>query len=265
MRRYVRELRPTSVLDRLCAMVALSRQAQWTTPRLYPAQARPGAVTYLPPTAEAVSREDVRHLSLPGRHQWPRQGTGRFTVRVRTRWLTPSASKKRDVLQAQVVQVRSSARRTWRAVPHIIDAFVQGVRTVRAVRLQQGSRHLLRPDRLPDRVPQGELHRRVHGERADRSARLVREGGRGHRGVPAHGHRGPPARRSRQRPRLHGRRRRHPLRPAGHQERWPGSDRVDRRGTRRGGQFRSLADFCSRIDLRLVNRACWSRWSRSAR
>ena len=66
---------------------------------------------------------------------------------------------------------------------------VQGVRAVRALRLQQGARHLLRPDRVPDRVPQGELHRRVHGQRADGLPGQHGEGRGGDRRVPAAGHR----------------------------------------------------------------------------
>ena len=56
----------------------------------------------------------------------------------------------------------------------------------------------------------------------------------GHRRVPPPGHRGAAAGRARQRSRLHGRGRRHPLRPAGDQERRPGRHRVDRRGPRGG-------------------------------
>ncbi len=56
-------------------------------------------------------------------------------------------------------------------------------------------------------------------------------GGRRRR-VPAPGHRGPAARRPQVGRPLHGRGRRHPLRPAGGQERRPGRHRVDRRDPR---------------------------------
>ena len=68
MRRYIRELRPTSVLD-LAAMVALYRPGpDGQHPRLHPAQARPGKGDVPPPAARAVPEEDVRDLRLPGRH-----------------------------------------------------------------------------------------------------------------------------------------------------------------------------------------------------
>ncbi len=68
MRRYVRDLRPTSVLD-LAAMVALYRPGpDGQHPRLHPAQARPGAGDLPPPAARAVPGEDLRDLRLPGGH-----------------------------------------------------------------------------------------------------------------------------------------------------------------------------------------------------
>ena len=51
---------------------------------------------------------------------------------------------------------------------------LQGLRAVRALRLQQGPRHLLRADRLPDRVPQGEPHGRLHDRGADRRSGRAR-------------------------------------------------------------------------------------------
>ena len=68
MRRYIRELRPTSVFD-LAAMVALYRPGpDGQHPGLHPAQARPGEGHLPPPAARAVPRADLRDLRLPGRH-----------------------------------------------------------------------------------------------------------------------------------------------------------------------------------------------------
>ena len=52
---------------------------------------------------------------------------------------------------------------------------------------------MLRADRLPDRLPQGELHGRLHGLGAVGLPGQRGEGRRGGRRVPAPGHRGPPA------------------------------------------------------------------------
>ena len=68
MRRYIRELRPTSVYD-LAAMVALYRPGpDGQHPGLHPPQARPGAGHLPPPAARAVPGEDLRDLRLPGGH-----------------------------------------------------------------------------------------------------------------------------------------------------------------------------------------------------
>ena len=78
MRRYIRELRPTSVHD-LAAMVALYRPGpDGQHPGLHPAQARPGAGHVPPPAPRAVPRQDVRDLRVPGGHH----GRGRGPRRV---------------------------------------------------------------------------------------------------------------------------------------------------------------------------------------
>ena len=141
--------------------------------------------------------------------------------------------KKSSVLRAQKEKfVSQAAERGVDAAGH--RRGLQGVRAVRALRLQQGPRHLLRADRVPDRLPQGELHGRVHDRGPDRVPRQRGEGRRGDRRVPADGHRGPAAGRPSQRARVHGRGRRDPVRAAGGQERRRGRDRVDHRRARRG-------------------------------
>ena len=94
---------------------------------------------------------------------------------------------------------------------------VDGQRALRRLLVQPLARRLLRADRVPHRVAEGELPGRVHG-RAD----LV---GDGHQGQGAvlrqpggeHGDRDPAAGRQQVRPRVHGRRGQHPLR-AGRRE-----------------------------------------------
>ena len=131
----------------------------------------------------------------------------------------------------------------------------------------QLARRLLRPDRLPHRVAQGQLSRRVHG-----GADLL---GHGHQGqgpvlrLPgrADGDLDPPAGRQPLRPRVRRRRREHPLRARrGQGRRLPGG-RGDqaRPGRLRPNDadpihpapakpFLNLFDFCSRVDSRAVNK-----------
>ena len=112
---------------------------------------------------------------------------------------------------------------------------VDGQREVGRLLVQPLPRRLLRADRLPHRVAEGQLPGRVHG-RAD----LV---GDGHQGQGAvlrqpggeHGHRDPAAGRQRVRPRVHGRRRQHPLRARcgeGRRLRRGGGDQARPRGGR---------------------------------
>ena len=78
MRRYIRELRPTSVYD-LAAMVALYRPGpDGQHPRLHPPQARPGGGDLPPPAARAVPGEDLRDLRVPGGHHGRRDGPRRL-------------------------------------------------------------------------------------------------------------------------------------------------------------------------------------------
>ena len=92
-------------------------------------------------------------------------------------------------------QVRDARPPSAASTPTDHRRGLQGVRAVRALRLQQGPRDLLRAHRLPDRVPQGELHGRVHDQRPLGLPRQHREGRGRHRRVPPARHRGPRARR----------------------------------------------------------------------
>ncbi len=202
-------------------------------PVVHPAQARPGARHLPPPAAGAVPGADLRDLRVPGGHH----GRGHGPRRVHGS--RGGHAGLRDP-QEEVVgpaldegQVRHPGRRARRPAPDDRRR-VQGVRAVRALRLQQGPRHLLRADRLPDRLPQGELHRRVHDLGAHRVPRQRGEGRRGRRGVPAHGHRRANAGRPSLAPRLHRRGRGDPVRAARGQERGRRRHRVDHPGARGG-------------------------------
>ena len=148
--------------------------------------------------------------------------------------------KKSSVLRAQkekfVTPGRGAGCRAWRD-----RRGLHGLRAVRALRVQQGPRHLLRPHRLPDRLPEGEPHGRLHDRRPHGVPGERGEGRGGGRRVPPDGHRGAAAGRPRQPSRVHRRGRRDPVRAAGRQERRPGRDRVDHRGPRRGRRV-PLAD-----------------------
>ena len=219
---------------------ALPARPDGQHPRLHPAQARAGAGDLPPPAARAVPGEDLRDLRLPGGHHVRGHGPRRVH--------RPGGGHAR--LRDPQEEVRGAARpegevrHPGRRARRRADGHRRGLhrlRAVRALRVQQGARHLLRPDRLPDRVPQGELHGRVHDGGPHRVPLERGEGGRRGRRVPADGHRGPAARRRDQPSRVHGRGRRDPVRPAGGQERRPGRHRIDHRGAR-GGRAVPLAD-----------------------
>ena len=161
MRRYVKELRPTSVLD-LAAMVALFRPGPMDNiPAYIRRKHGQEQVTYLHPLLEPylkktygifVYQEDIMAAAIAlGGFTGP--GGGHAGLR------DPQEEARRP--PGAEVQVRSARRRARRAAADHRRG-LQGVRAVRALRLQQGPRHLLRVDRVPDRVPQGELHGRVH-------------------------------------------------------------------------------------------------------
>ena len=158
MRRYIRELRPTSVYD-LAAMVALFRPGPMDNiPAYIRRKHGQEPVTYLHPLLEPfmektygifVYQEDIMAAAIAlGGFTGPEADTLGYAIR----------KKKSAVLQAQKGKfVSQAAERGRRAPGH--RRRVQGLRAVRALRLQQGPRHLLRPHRVPDRVPQGELSR----------------------------------------------------------------------------------------------------------
>ena len=221
-----------------------------TTSRRWSRSSGPGRWTTSRPTSAASTARSRSRTSTRCSSRTSRRRTGSSSTR-RTSWPPrwPSAGftgPEADTLGYAIRKKKSSraaraegevrhagrgARR--RAADH--RRGLHGVPAVRALRLQQGPRDVLRADRLPDRVPQGELHRRVHDERPD--------------GVPAtRARRSPPRSPSaagmgievrppdvhRSRRRVHGRGRRDPVRAARGQERRRGRDRVDHRRPRGG-------------------------------
>ena len=163
--------------------------------------------------------------------------------------------KKSSVLRAQKEKfVTQAAERGVDAAGH--RRGLHGLRAVRALRLQQGPRHLLRADRLPDRVPQGELHGRLHDRGADGVPRRTRRRSRP-RSPSAAGWaievRPPDVHASHLEFTVEGDAIRFGLLAV--KNVGAGRDRIDHRGARaRAATFRSLTDFCTRIDLRLANR-----------
>ena len=178
MRRYVKELRPTSVLD-LAAMVALFRPGPMDNiPAYIRRKHGQEQVSYLHPLLEPylkktygifVYQEDIMAAAIAlGGFTGPEADTLGYAIRKKK-------SRRAARAEGQFVRARRRARRTAADDRRGL----QGVRAVRALRLQQGARHLLRPHRLPDRVSQGELHGRVHGQSVLTAFRdYDREGGR---------------------------------------------------------------------------------------
>ena len=195
MRRYVRDLRPTSVYD-LAAMVALYRPGPMDNiPAYIRRKHGQEPVTYLHPLLEPylektygifVYQEDIMSAAIAlGGFTGPEADTLGYAIR----------KKKSAVLRAQKEKFVSQAAERG-VEPQGHRRRVQGVRAVRALRLQQGPRHVLRPDRLPDRVHEGEPHGRLHDRGPDRLPLERGEGRGGRRRVPPDGHRGPAARTS---------------------------------------------------------------------
>ena len=127
-------------------------------------------------------------------------------------------------------------------------------RQVRGLRLQQEPRRGLRPGGLSDGLPQGELSGGVHGRAAHLGNGRDGQDRQVHRGVPGHGAPRGAARRQRVGRPVHRGGRRDPLRTRGDQERGRHGDRVHPEEPARSPGFTSLEEFCSRADLRLVNR-----------
>ena len=128
-------------------------------------------------------------------------------------------------------------------------------REVGRLLVQQEPRRLLRADRLPDRLAEGQPPRRVHG-----GADLLGDVDEGQgpvlrRPLRGDGDRDPAARRQPLRPRVHGRRAATSA-SASTPSRASATRRSRRSSARatRAGAFTSLWDFCERVDSRTVNK-----------
>ena len=95
----------------------------------------------------------------------------------------------------------------------------------------------------------------VHGGAADLGDRQHRRRGEVHQRMPRDGNCRRAAGYQRQRRELHSARRGDPLRPGGGEERRPQRHRIHRRRRARSlAQFKSIYEFCEKVDLRLLNK-----------
>ncbi len=183
-----------------------------------PPQERPRGGHADPPRAGRAARghpgRDLRPDRLPGAGHGDRPeargllaGTGRPAA--------PGDGQEEEGRARQAVRGLLRGHAGARLLPGRGHDAVGHPAAVLRLRLQQGALRGLRPGVLLDRLPQGQLPRRVHGRRPH-----VRQGRQGQDGdlpqrVPPDEDPGAAARRQRVRGHLHPGRRRHPLRPLG--------------------------------------------------
>ena len=192
MRRYVKDLKPTEVRD-LAAMVALFRPGPMANiPAYIRRKHGEEPVTYLHESLEPALRdtygifvyqEDIMTAAIAmADYTGPEADNLCYAIR----------KKKESVLREHEAKFKAGAKK--KGIPRVGGGpGVRRLRALRPLRVQQGPRHLLRADRVPDRLPQGELPGRVHDRGAQRFPGARREGRGGGRRVPAAGDRGPAA------------------------------------------------------------------------
>ena len=231
MRRYIRELRPTSVYD-LAAMVALFRPGPMDNiPAYIRRKHGQEPVTYLHPLLEPylektygifVYQEDIMAAAIAlGGFTGPEADTLGYAIR----------KKKSDVLQAQKGKfVSQAAERGVRAA--IIDAVFKAFEPFERYGFNKAHATCYgliayQTAYLKANYPVEYMTSVLTAFRdnTEKVAGAVAECRRLGIEVLPPGH-------PRERAPLHGRGRRHPLRAAGHQERGRGGHRVDRRGAR---------------------------------
>ena len=203
-------------------------------PHLRRAEERQGAGAVRRPAARGDHRRHVRDLDLPGAVDGDREAD-RGLHRRRGRDAAPR-DRQEDPRADGLAQGQVPRRlRRERRHPGGRRAALEGHGGLEGLLLQQGARRLLRADRLPHRVAQGEPSVRVHGR-----AHLERDEHEGPRPLLRQrlrrdGDRGAAARRQLVRGRLRGRRGEDPLRPERGEER--GGDRgAAHRRRARGGR-----------------------------
>ena len=264
MRRYVKELRPTSVLRPGGHGGPLPARAHGQHPRLHPPQARPGAGDLPPPAPRAVPGEDVRHLRVPGGHHVRGQGAGRLhrargghpRLRHPQEEVGGPAGAEGEVRHAAPpsgASRRTSSTRVFKAFePFERYGFNKAHATCYGLIAYQTA--YLKANYTVEYMTSVLTALR---DNAEKVAAAIAECRR--LGIEV---RPPDVQRSGLDFTRRGRG--HPLRPAGRQERRPGRHRVDHRGSR-GGRGRS-----ARWPTSARGSTCawstggsWSRWSRS--
>ena len=226
MRDAMKKVRPTEFDDIVALGLPLPPRRDGLHPRLRQGQARPGLGQLPGPAPAADHRADLRLRPLPGAADGDRQADGRLQPRRGGR---PAQGDRQEEARPDgddEGQIHGGDggvgdRRQGRRRP--VGADGGGRRLL----LQQVPRRLLRADRLPHRLPQGQLPGRVHGggdllgDEHQRQGAVLRQPLRGD------GDRGAAARRQLLRPQLRRLRERDPLRPRRGQERRPLRGRGD--------------------------------------
>ena len=155
MRDALRQVKPTEFED-LIALVALYRPgADGQHPGVREAQERPRARDLPRPAPRADPEHDAGRLHLPGAGDADRQGPGRIHAR---RGRRPAQGDLEEGARPDGVAAREVPRRLRGQRRRALDrrVAVGGERAQRRLLVQQGARGLLRDDRLPHGVPQGE-------------------------------------------------------------------------------------------------------------
>ncbi len=212
---------------------ALPAGADGQHPRVREAQERPRARQLPRPAPRADPEHHAGRLHLPGAGDADRQGPGRIHAR---RGRRPAQGDLQEGARPDGVAAREVPRRLRGQRRRAVDGRVAlgGERAQRGLLVQQGARGLLRDDRLPHGLPEGEPPRPVHGGpdllgHADQGQGAVLR-----QRLRRDGHRGAAARRQQLGRGLHGRRGPHPLRPDRRQGRRRGGGARDRAGARGG-------------------------------
>ena len=233
MREALKKVQPTEFED-LVALVALYRPgAMDQIPAYARGKRNPESITFIDDRLRPITQADQGRDPVPGAVDADRQDARGLQRSAGGR---PAQGDRQEEPRGDG-QAQADVRRGLPRLGHRArrDRVAVGdEREVGRLLLQQVPRGLLRADRLPDGVAEGELPGRVHG-RAD----LV---GDGHQGQGAvlrqpggeHGDRDPAAGREPVRPRVRRRRGQHPLRPGCRQGRRLRGGRGDQGGARRG-------------------------------
>ena len=259
-RTLLRQMQPTTFED-ISATIALYRpgpMGDQQPHQLRAAQDRPPAGHAHPPRAGRAARGDPRRDAQPHRLPGARDPDRPEGRRLHARPGRPAAQgdgqeeeggPRRRVrrLRGRYAGQRLQRRRDQDAVGRA-DA-------LRGLRLQQGARQGLRADLLLDRLPQGQLPRRVHGRAADQRARRQGQVGALPQRVPPDGHQGPAARRQRVGRQLRRRRHRHPVRDGRDpQRRLPTSSTRSSAAARRRARIASFKDFLRKTPAVVCNK-----------